>query len=131
MLRVFSQLSQELEVLVHDTIGYCIEVHRQLGPGLLEIVYARALAVELNVNKVPFEREKVFPVMYRDVHLCDHHLDFVVGGQLILEIKSVDQLANVHHSQLLHYMRLSKLPVGLLINFNVAVLKNGIVRKVL
>ena len=79
MLRVFSQLSQELEVLVHDTIGYCIEVHRQLGPGLLEIVYSRALAVELSVNNVPFEREKVFPVRYRDVHLCDHHLDFVVG----------------------------------------------------
>ena len=131
MLRVYSRLSQELEVLVHDTIGCCIAVHRELGPVLLEVVYSRALAVELKANNITFEREKVFPVRYRDVYLCDQHLDFVIGGRLILEIKSVDQLADVHHSQLLHYMRLSKLPVGLLINFNVSVLKNGIARKVL
>ena len=131
MLRVYSRLSQELEVLVHDTIGCCIAVHCELGPGLLEVVYSRALAVELKANNIAFEREKVFPVRYRDVYLCDQHLDFVIGGRLILEIKSVDQLADVHHSQLLHYMRLSKLPVGLLINFNVSVLKNGIARKVL
>ena len=118
-------------MLVHDTIGCCIAVHRELGPGLLEVVYSRALAVELRAKKIPFEREKNFPVIYRGQTLCDQHLDFVVAGQLILEIKSIDRLADVHHSQLLHYMRLSKLPVGLLINFNVSYLKQGIARKVL
>jgi GxxExxY protein len=131
MLRVHSRLSQELEVLVHDTIGCCIAVHRELGPGLMEIVYSRALAIELRANRIPFAREKEFPVLYRGELVCDQHLDFVVADQLILEIKSVEQLADVHHSQLLHYMRLSKLPVGLLINFNVPVLKQGIARKVL
>jgi GxxExxY protein len=131
MLKVHSRLSQELEMLVHDTIGCCIAVHRELGPGLLEIVYSRALAIELRARNIPFVREKRFPVLYRGELVCDQHLDFVVADQLILEIKSVDQLADVHHSQLLHYMRLSKLPVGLLINFNVTVLKQGIARKVL
>jgi GxxExxY protein len=131
MLRAYSRLSQELEVLVHDVIGCCIAVHRELGPGLLEVVYSRALAVELRANNISFEREKAFPVHYRAQRLCKQQLDFVVASQLILEIKAVEQIADVHHSQLLHYMRLSKLPVGLLINFNVPVLKSGIVRKVL
>jgi GxxExxY protein len=131
MLRVYSRLSQELEVLIHQTIGCCIAVHRELGPGLLEIVYSRALAVELRIDKIPFERERVFAVHYRGEFLCNQKLDFVVAGQLILEIKSVEQIADVHHSQLLHYLRLSKLPAGLLINFNVPVLKGAIVRKVL
>jgi GxxExxY protein len=131
MLRIYSRLSQELEVLIHDTIGCCIAVHRELGPGLLEIVYSRALTIELRANGIPFEREKEFAVHYRGEFLCNQKLDFVVSNQLILEIKSVEQIANLHHSQLLHYMRLSTLPVGLLINFNVPVLKTGIVRKVL
>jgi GxxExxY protein len=131
MLRTYSRLSQELETLVHDTIGRCIAVHRELGPGLLEIVYSRALSVELHANNIPFEREKIFPVHYRGEFLCNQHLDFVVAHQLILEIKAVEHIADVHHSQLLHYLRLSTLPVGLLINFNAPVLKNAIVRKVL
>lgn len=131
MIRVFSRLSQELEVIIHETIGCCIAVHRELGPGLLEIVYSRALAVELRASKIPFEREKEFAVHYRGEFLCNQKLDFVVADQLILEIKSVQQIADVHHLQLLHYMRLSTLPAGLLINFNVPVLKSGIVRKIL
>src|SRR5438045_2462470 len=131
MLRTYSRLSQELEVLIHDTIGCCIAVHRELGPGRLEIVYSRALAVELRMNNILFEREKTFPVHYRGQVLCNQKLDFVVGNRVILEIKSIEQIADVHHSQLLHYMRLSKSPAGLLINFNVPVLKGAIVRKVL
>jgi GxxExxY protein len=112
MLRVYSRLSQELEMLIHDTIGCCVAVHRELGPGLLEVVDSRALTIELHANNIRFEREKEFAVHYRGEFLCNQKLDFVVGDQLILEIKSVEQIANVHHSQLLHYMRRSTLPVG-------------------
>ena len=132
MLRVHSPLSADVETLVHDTIGCCLRVHKELGPGLLEIVYSKAVAIELTSAGIAFEREKAFPVSYRGEFLCDQRLDFVVGGKLILEIKAIELIANVHHQQLLHYLRLSKLPVGLLINVNVAYLRDGgIVRKVL
>jgi GxxExxY protein len=131
MLKVPTPLSKELETQIHDTIGCCITVHRALGPGLLETVYSRAVAVELRANGISFEREKPCPVIYRGERLCDYQLDFVVADQIVLEIKAIEQIADVHHSQLLHYMRLTHLRVGLLINFNVSVLKNGIVRKIL
>jgi len=130
-LRVFSPLSQEVENLVHKTIGCCIAVHDALGPGMREVVYSRATAIELRANRIPFEREKPYSVTYRGEPVCDQRLDFVVGGEIVLEIKAIEQLANVHHSQLLHYLRLSRLRVGLLINFNVPVLRSGIVRKIL
>jgi len=96
-----------------------------------EVVYSRATAIELRANRIPFEREKPYSVTYRGEPVCDQRLDFVVGGEIVLEIKAIEQLANVHHSQLLHYLRLSRLRVGLLINFNVPVLRSGIVRKIL
>ena len=106
MLRIPTPISAELEILVHDTIGCCITVHRTLGPGLREIVYSKAIAIELKAAGIAFEQEKTFPVTYRGELLCDQHLDFVVGGTLIVEIKAVEMLANVHHQKLLHYMRL-------------------------
>jgi GxxExxY protein len=130
MLRVHTTLPPDLEALVHATIGCCVAVHRVLGPGLLEAVYSRAVAVELRANGISFEREKAVPVVYREERLCEYRLDFVVADRLVLEIKSIERIADVHHSQLLHYLRLSKLRVGLLINFNVPILKHGIVRKV-
>jgi GxxExxY protein len=131
MLRVPGPLSDELEALVHDTIGCCITVHRTLGPGLLETIYSRAVALELQVAGISFEREKRYPVTYRGELLCEQHLDFVVGGAMALEIKSIDAIAPIHHSQLLSYLRVSRLRVELLMNFNVAVLKDGLVRKAL
>ena len=131
MLRIPGPLSDELERLVHDTIGCCITVHRELGPGLLETIYSRAVALELRAAGMTFEREKRYPVTYRGELLCEQHLDFVVGGAIVLEIKSIEAIAPVHHSQLLSYLRVSRLRVGLLMNFNVAVLKDGLVRKVL
>jgi GxxExxY protein len=116
---------------VSDTIGCCITVHRTLGPGLLEIIYSRAVAVELAAAGIPFEREKPYPVTYRGQLLCEHRLDFVVGNAIVLEIKAIEAIAPIHHSQLLSYLRVSRLRVGLLMNFNVAVLKDGLVRKVL
>ena len=131
MLKIYSPLSEEVEKLVHDTIGCCIAVHDEIGPGMREVVYSRATAIELRARGIPFEREKPYAVTYRGELVCEQRLDFVVGGEIVLEIKAIEQLANVHHSQLLHYLRLSKLRVGLLMNFNVPVLKNGIVRKIL
>ena len=131
MLRVPGPLSDELEALVHHTIGCCIAVHRTLGPGLLETIYSRAVALELRAAGISFEREKRYPVTYRGELLCEQHLDFVVGGTIVLEIKSIEAIAPIHHSQLLSYLRVSRLRVGLLMNFNVAVLKDGLVRKVL
>jgi len=131
MLRVPSPLTPELEQLVHDTIGCCIAVHRVLGPGLLEEIYARALRLELTAAHITFEQEKSYPVAYRGETLCRQYLDFVVSDQIVLELKSVEQLVAVNHKQLLTYLRVSKKRVGLLINFNVVVLKDGIHRKVL
>jgi len=131
MLRIHSPLPVELEELITQTIGCCIVVHRELGAGLPEHAYARALGLELRAAKVPFEREKRIPVEYRGEYLCDMYLDFVVADSLVVEIKSVEQLAPIHHSQTLNYMRVSRITAGLLINFNVPVLKAGIRRKVL
>ena len=131
MLRIPSPLSADLETIVRDAIGCCITVHRTLGPGLLEIIYSRAVALELAAAGISFEREKPCPVTYRGQLLCEHPLDFVVGNAIVLEIKSIEAIAPIHHSQLLSYLRVSRLRVGLLINFNVPVLKDGLVRKVL
>src|SRR5205823_3974215 len=117
-----------LEVLVHEVIGCCIAVHRALGPGLLESIYRRAVCVELAANDISFETEKELSVTYRGELLCHQRLDFVVADQIVVEIKSVERLNPVHHAQLPTYLRLSKLRVGLLMNFNVAILQDGIKR---
>ncbi len=131
MLRVPSTLPAELETLIQKTIGCCIAVHRELGPGLLEMIYARAVCLELDAEGIPFEPERHYPVMYRGQLLCHQRLDLVVAGQLVLEIKSVERLSPVHHAQLLNYLHVSKLRAGILLNFNVAVLKDGLRRIVL
>jgi GxxExxY protein len=131
MLRIPTRLSDELEDLIHRVIGCCINVHRELGPGLLESIYVRAVCMELELAGIPFEVEKSIPVMYRGKTLCHQKLDIVVNGELVLEIKAVDQLNPVHRAQLMCYLRVSKLSVGLLINFNVPVLQDGIKRIVL
>src|SRR6478672_6516517 len=131
MLRVPSPLPSDVEDLIHRTIGCCIAVHRALGPGLLEAIYARALGVELAAARIPFEREKPYPAFYRGQLLCQQCLDFVVADQIVLELKSVEQLVPINHAQLLSYLRVSRKRVGLLINFNVVVLKDALYRKVL
>jgi GxxExxY protein len=91
MLRIQSPLPEELELIVERTIGCCIEVHRQRGPGLLESIYARAVCLELEACGLPFEQEKRIPVYYRGKLLCHHRLDIVVEKQIILEIKCVER----------------------------------------
>jgi len=131
MLKIQTPLPGELEDLVHKTIGCCITVHRALGPGLLEGIYSRAVCIELGAQRISFEREAAYPVMYRDQLLCHQRLDIVVADQVVLEIKAVDQLNPIHRAQLLSYLRVSRRPVGLLLNFNVVVLQEGIRRVIL
>ena len=131
MLRIESPLPDYVEQLMHDTIGCCIAVHRERGPGLLEKIYSRAVCVELASAGIRFEREKRYSVWYRGQLLCEQYLDFVVGNQIVLEIKSIDQLAPVHHAQILNYMRVAHLRAGLLMNFNVVILPDGMSRKIL
>ena len=131
MLRVPSPLPEALDSLVHDTIGCCIAVHRALGPGLIETIYSRAIGLELAHAGISFERERTYPVTYRGQLICEQRLDFVVKGELVLEIKSVEHLTTLHDAQLLNYMRVARLRVGLLMNFNVAVLRDGLKRKIL
>ncbi len=128
MLKVPSTLPQELEEFVYKTIGCGIAVHRGLGPGLLEQIYVRAISIELEVQGLPYALERQYPVYYRHRLLCQQRLDLVVADQIALEIKSVDQLAPVHHAQLLSYLRVSGLRVGLLMNFNVPILQDGLRR---
>ena len=108
-----------------------MRVHCALGPGLLESIYAQALCIELQMTGIPFERETCVPISYRGYFLCDHRLDLVVSDQLVPELKAVERLAPVHHAQLLSYLRASKIRVGLLMNFNVPVLQDGLKRVVL
>jgi GxxExxY protein len=106
-------------------------VHRELGPGLFERIYTRALCIELKAAGIRYEREKRYVVTYRGEVVSDQYLDLVVGDQVVLEVKSVDDLAPIHHKQILNYMRIARLRAGLLLNFNVAVLPDGLSRKVL
>ncbi len=131
MLRVESPLPAAVEQMIRDTIGCCIAVHRALGPGLYERIYSRAICLELTATGIPFEREKRYQVRYRGELLSEQKLDFIVGNQIVLEIKSVDQLAPIHHKQVLNYMQVARLRAGLLINFNVMTLPEGLSRKVL
>ena len=113
-------------------IGAAMEVHRTLGPGLLESTYQECLARELTLRQVPFEREKALLVEYKGAKLeCRYRLDFLVAGEVVVEVKATDSLLPIHQSQLLTYLKLGGWKVGLLINFHVPVLKQGIKRLVL
>jgi len=113
-------------------IGAAIEVHRALGPGLLESAYEECLARELTLRQMPFERQKPLLLEYKGVHLeCGYRIDFLVAEKVLVEVKAVESLLPIHQAQLLTYMKLAGCQVGLLINFHVPVLKNGIKRLVL
>jgi len=119
----------EKDPLTQRVIGCAIEVHRALGPGLLESTYQQCLAHELKLQLIPFKMECAMPVYYKNVQLdCGYRVDFLVENTLILELKAVSELASVHSAQLLTYMKLAKMETGLLINFNVTRLVDGIKR---
>jgi len=115
--------------LTEKIIGAAIEVHRWLGPGLLESVYQRALQHELALRAIPFVAQLPVPVLYKDVAIEPAlRLDLVVAGRVVVEVKSVDVLAEIHRMQLLTYLRLTEIEAGLLLNFNVTSLRQGIKR---
>jgi len=113
-------------------IGAAIEVHRHLGPGLLESAYQKCLEYELASRGIAFSVQVDLPVVYKGVRLdCGYKMDFVVEDVVVVELKSVEEVVPVHEAQLLTYLRLSGKRVGLLINFNVSALKDGVTRRVL
>ena len=127
-----TETRKELSELTEAIIGCAIEVHRALGPGLLESTYEMCLCRELSLRNIPFERQKPIPVLYKGVKLdCGYRADVIVNARVLVEIKSLDQLSAIHDAQLLSYLKLTDLKVGLLINFNVRMLTHGIRRKVL
>lgn len=118
--------------LSNQIIGAALEVHRQLGPGLLESAYEECLAYELSQRNIPFERQKPIPVVYKGIRLdCGFRVDLLVDNQVVVELKAVDALMPVHQAQVLTYLRLTGCRLGLLINFNVVRLREGIKRVVL
>ena len=117
-LRVETPLSDELEAIIHRIIGCAIEVHRQLGPGLLEGVYEDAMTVELELQGLSFNRQHRVVVEYKGRKLRPQRLDLVVEKQVVLELKAVERLMHAHKNQLISYLHAADLPVGLLFNFN-------------
>ena len=125
-------MNPHINDLTYAVIGAAIEVHRTLGPGLLESSYRECLCRELSLQHVDFQREHGLPVRYKGIQLeCGYRLDLLVANLLVVEIKAVEALAPIHDAQLLTYLRLGGWKVGLLINFNVVVLKDGIRRRIL
>lgn len=119
----------ELNALTGQIVGAAIEVHKALGPGLLESAYEACLAFELNERGLTVERQKAIPLVYKGVEVeCAYRLDLLVNGLVIVEVKAVEELVPIHEMQVLSYLRLTSCPIGLLVNFNVPVLKNGIRR---
>jgi GxxExxY protein len=116
--------------LTHDVIGAAIEVHKRLGPGYLEQVYEEALAVELELRNIEFERQQSFSLDYKSHEVGAGRLDMLVEGQLVLELKTVGELARIHKAQVISYLKALDCRLGLLVNFNVPVLKDGLERVV-
>jgi GxxExxY protein len=120
-----------LNELSGQIIGACIEVHRELGPGLLESAYEECLCHELARQKLEFTRQQPLPIVYKGVHLdCGYQMDIVVQDAIILELKSVEKLLPIHHAQLLTYLKLAGKSLGLLLNFNVPIFTTGVKRVV-
>ena len=127
-----STTKMEFDELSQSVLGCALEVHRNTGPGLLESTYRQCLAHELSRAGISFQMELPVPIRYKGTLLdCGYRLDLLIQGDLIVEIKTVEALLPIHQAQVLTYMRLAKIPIGLLINFNVTKLKNGIRRFVL
>ena len=122
----------EINALTEAIIGAAIEVHRALGPGLLESAYEQCLCHALTLRSIPFERQLQLPVKYKGISLdCGYRIDVLVHGPVVLELKSIDRLAPIYEAQLITHLRLGGWQVGLLINFNVTVLVDGIKRRVM
>ncbi|HOO71595.1 MAG TPA: GxxExxY protein [Spirochaetota bacterium] len=122
---------EAINTITEKIIGCAIEVHKQLGPGLLESIYEEALCCELRESGVNFEKQVVVPIIYKDNEIGKCRLDLLVDGEVIVELKAVDRIEPLFEAQLLTYLKITSKRLGLLINFNSTVLKNGIKRIIL
>lgn len=129
-LRIPSPLSPEAESVMSQTIGCAIAVHRALGPGFIESIYRKAMCIELESRNLAYERERSIRVTYKGVEIPGQRVDFIIEGLVVLELKAVASLDQVHRAQLISYLKTTGLHGGLLINFRVPVLKDGIRRVV-
>ncbi len=121
---------KRVDELAHQVIGAAIEVHRILGPGFLESVYEEALAVEFDLRNIPYERQKPIVLQFKGHTVGDSRLDFLVGGELFVEIKAVEAIHPIYPAKVIHYLRTCELELGLIINFHVVLLRDGIKRVV-
>jgi GxxExxY protein len=120
---------EHAERLARSVIGACIEVHRHLGPGLLESTYEECLCHELGIRHIPFDRQRAIPVTYRGLTLdCGYRADLIVDDAVLVELKAVERLLPIHIAQALTYLKLTGLPIALLTNFNSCTLKEGLRR---
>ena len=126
-----NDMPEQVNDLTDPLIGAAIEVHRQLGPGFIESTYHRALEIELELRGVVFESEKPVALEYKGRPIGEGRLDLLLDGKVVVELKAVDKLAPIHQEQVISYLKATDLQVGLLINFNVEVLRDGIRRVVL
>jgi GxxExxY protein len=125
----FEKISPEVQALSYKIIGLAIEVHRQLGPGLLESAYQECLFYEIKKAGLKVEKEKSLPIVYKEIELNHgYKIDLLVENVLVIELKTVDNYTSVHFAQILTYLKLGKYPLGLLINYNSIILKNSIKR---
>ncbi len=125
------QLGEQVEQLADRAIGAAIEVHRILGPGFLESAYQESLEIEFGIRGIPCHPKKPVAITYKGHQVCQGQLDFMVGDILIVELKAVEKLVPIHEAQLISYLKMTKNSLGLLINFNVPILKEGIKRIIL
>ncbi len=131
MVESLSKEAERLNGISKAIIGAAIEVHRALGPGLLESTYEACLVYELTQREIRVEQQKPVPITYKNVKLdCGYRMDLFVEDAVIVELKAIDALAPIHEAQLLSYLKLANLKLGLLINFNVKILTQGIKRLV-
>jgi GxxExxY protein len=125
---VLQEPDEATDRIAHAVIGAAIEVHRHLGPGFLEVVYEEALTIELRRRKIAFERQKPVKVEYKGEYVGEGRLDLLVDDRLVVELEAVKQLAPIHRAKVLSYLKATRRQLGLLLNFNTAVLKDGIQR---
>lgn len=130
-MRATSPLSPEAERAMHATIGCAIAVHRALGPGYLESIYKKAMCIEFDSRGLQYARERSIDVLYRGIPISGQRVDLIVAGLIVVELKAVESIAEIHRAQVISYLRTTGLRGGLLLNFRVRVLKDGLQRIVL
>ena len=123
-----TKTTERQEELVAQFIDAAIEVHRELGPGYDEAVYENALVVEMDLRKIPYERQKIIEVVYKGVPVGEGRIDLFLGGEVVVELKAVEQLNPKHMAQVISYLKTTKKPLGLLVNFHESLLKKGLRR---